>query len=165
MDSRKHPMTLLRDTTALIRELACSMNVLSAKMENCAGWPQMTTVLIPTLTLTQTQMKFHFINGKPRISMSRKFGLRCRLMKPLICLKPLSPPWRNISNPKEYKGGSTIESKNLLTMARFLFIFIVPSLTKMCSKIKSRVLTLETASLVSSQHVVIPNRWLIMAMA
>ena len=58
MDSRKHPMTLLRDTTALIRELACSMNVLSAKMENCASWPQMTTVLIPTLTLSQTQMKF-----------------------------------------------------------------------------------------------------------
>ena len=87
MDSRKHPMTSSRDTTALIRELACSMNVLSAKMENCV-----TTGLIPTLTisLTQTQMKFHFINGKPRISMSRKFGLRCRLTKSLICLKPVT---------------------------------------------------------------------------
>ena len=89
MDSWKHPMTLSRDTAALIRELACSMNVLSAKMENCASWPQMTTGLIQTLT--QTQMKFHFTNRKPRISMSRKFGLHCRLTKPLICLKPLSP--------------------------------------------------------------------------
>ena len=77
MDSRKHPMTSPRDTAALIRELACSVNVLSAKVENCASWPQMTARLIPTLTLTQ--MKFHFTNGKPQISMSQKLGLRCRL--------------------------------------------------------------------------------------
>ena len=163
MDSRKHPMTSSRDTAALIRELACSMNVLSAKMENCASWPQMTTGLIQTLT--QTQMKFHFTNRKPRISMSRKFGLHCRLTKPLICLKPLSPSWRNMSTPKEYKIGSTIESKNLLTIARSLFMLIMSNLTKMCTKMKSRVFTFETASLVSSPHVVIPNRWLIMEMA
>ena len=118
MDSQKHPMTSPRDTAALIRELACSMNDLSAKMEICASWLQMATGLIPTLTLTQMQIKFHFTNGKPRISMSWKFGLRCRFSKPLICLKPLSPSWRNTSTPKEYKIGSTIESKNLLTIAR-----------------------------------------------
>ena len=155
MDSRKHPMTSSRDTAAPIRELACSMNVLNAKMEDCVSWPQMRTGLIQTLTLTQMQMKFHFTNGKLRISMSRKFGLRCRLTKPLIFLKPLSPSWRNISTPKEYKIGSRIESKNLLTIVRFLLMLIMPSLTKMCTKMKSRTLTLETASLVSSLHVVI----------
>ena len=70
MDSRKHPMTSSRDTAALIRELACSMNVLNAKMEDCVSWLQMTTGLIRTLTLTQMQIKFHFTNGQPRISMS-----------------------------------------------------------------------------------------------
>ena len=158
-------MTSSRDTAALIRELACSMNVLNAKMEDYVSWLQMTTGLIRTLTLTQMQIKFHFTNGQPRISMSWKFGLHCRLTKPLICLKPLSPSWRNISTPKEYKTGSTIESKNLLTIARFLFMLNLPNLTKMCTKMKSRELTLESASLVSSPHVVIPNRWLIMEMA